>query len=265
MAGSSEYLTGTASPNAPQRSTGSRPAVDRRAYSFRHPVEGACPFSEYDAPVEHRAFAGSLVPEPRGAASAARRDCDPCAARAAACPPRAQMGTQLRLGAAPCGFLAGFLSVFGLSTHVANVGVAGSSPVSCSRIPKRPRPVRSGAFSCSRSDSKAGGPWRRAGASSALNSANPSPALGRDPGRRAGKNACTGVVAASRIQSIRSIHRPSRLAKHDHAPRSEPFDFCCSCRRGNTINHAIAEAPAKASYARTPHVYTVPLPSTTNP
>jgi hypothetical protein len=81
---------------------------------------------------QHGAFAGSPIPEPRGAVSAAGRACDPGAARAVACPPRAQMGTQLRLGAAPCGLLTGFLSVFGLSMHVANVGVAGSSPVSCS-------------------------------------------------------------------------------------------------------------------------------------
>jgi hypothetical protein len=103
----------------------------------RFPWSQACPFSESDPRDQHGAFAGSPLSEPRGAASAAGRDCDPCAARAVACPPRAQLGTQLRLGAAPCGSLAGFLSVSGLSMHVANVGVAGSSPVSCSSF-RRP-------------------------------------------------------------------------------------------------------------------------------
>jgi hypothetical protein len=62
---------------------------------------------------QHEAFAGSPVPEPRGAAAAARRDCDQRAARAVACPARAQMGTQLRLGAASCAFLAIGWSFFG--------------------------------------------------------------------------------------------------------------------------------------------------------
>jgi hypothetical protein len=96
-----------------------------------------CSFSESDPRVQHRAFAVSPVSDPRGAASAVARDFGQRAARALACPTRAQLGTQLRLGAAPCGFLAGFLSVFGLSMHVANVGVAGSSPVSCSSF-RRP-------------------------------------------------------------------------------------------------------------------------------
>ena len=49
--------------------------------------------------------------------------------------------------AAPCGGFAGKLSEIKGSEHVANVGVAGSSPVSCSRVSMRPRPVAPGAFS----------------------------------------------------------------------------------------------------------------------
>jgi len=62
---------------------------------------------------------------------------DQCEARSTACPLRAQTGTQLRLGAAPCGFLAGILRFFGIFGNVANVDVAGSNPVSCSRF-RRP-------------------------------------------------------------------------------------------------------------------------------
>ena len=62
---------------------------------------------------------------------------DQCEARSTACPLRAQTGTQLRLGAAPCGFLAGIPRLFGVFGNVANVDVAGSNPVSCSRF-RRP-------------------------------------------------------------------------------------------------------------------------------
>jgi hypothetical protein len=56
----------------------------------------------------------------------------------AACPLGAQAGTQMRLGAAPCGFLAGIVRLFGVFANVANVDVAGSNPVSCSRFSVTP-------------------------------------------------------------------------------------------------------------------------------
>ena len=100
---------------------------------------------------------------PKGLSAAGFCHQDEFAASLNACPLRAQTGRQMRLGAAPCGFLAGILRLFGVLMNVANVDVAGSSPVSCSRFRERPRPERSGAFMLLRSSESGGDFWVRLG------------------------------------------------------------------------------------------------------